>query len=243
MATKINDRLTPVTPTQFIEGLAQSWVNLFTTPPTKEELLILMSQSTIECGRGWRYTHRYNFGNVKGVQGDGRDYCYFACWEVFSKPVAAAYVANSRQGAEARITETHNNGTCTVWFYPEHPACCFRAYCVLNEDGTEDSWSSLVLGMTDYLGLLYKRFFKSWEALKSGDPAAFVRALKVQGYFTADVEQYVRSVVSLFKEFSHINVDISALPIIPTDKLKLIEDFSQVVKQEYLADMRELQQT
>lgn len=243
MSTKIGDHLTPVTPLQFMQGLAQGWVNLFTTPPTTQELFILMAQSTIECGRGWRYIHRYNFGNVKSVDGDGRDYCYFACWEIFSKPVAAAYVANSKPGAVARITDNHSNGTCTVWFDPEHPACRFRAYCVLKNDGSEDSWSSLVLGMTDYLGLLYKRFNKSWEALKIGDPEAFVRALKVQGYFTADVEDYVKSVTSLVHEFGHLNVDISSLPIIPTDKLPLITELSQVVKQEYMSDLSELEQT
>src|ERR1019366_2650614 len=104
MNIKVSDRLTPVTPVTFLEGLAQSWVNLFTTPATKDQLLILMAQSALETGR-WKYTHCYNFGNAKSSGGDGRDYCYFACWEVFSNAVAAAYVANSTPAARAAITE------------------------------------------------------------------------------------------------------------------------------------------
>jgi len=242
MSIKVSDRLTPVTPLQFLQGLAQSWVNLFTLPATKEQLLVLMAQSALETGR-WRYIHTYNFGNSKSTDGDGRDYCYFACWEVFSNAVAAAYVAASKPGAEARITETHSDGTSTVWFYPEHPACRFRAFQVLNADGTIDEWSSLVLGMTDYLGMLRKRFNQCWSAVLSGDPVNFVKALKAQGYFTAPLQGYIDNEVALFKEFGHLNVDYNALPVIPDDKRKLITDFSAVVAQEYLADIQELEQT
>lgn len=242
MSIKISDRLTPITPLQFLQGLAQSWVNLFPVPPKKEQLLILMAQSALETGR-WRYIHSYNFGNVKSVDGDGRDYCYFACWEIFPGSVAAAYAASSKPEAPVRITETHSNGAATVWFYPEHPACRFRAFCVMNEDKTINEWASLVLGMSDYLGMLRKRFFKAWPSVLSGDPVTFAKALKEQGYFTAPLEGYIDSMSSLFKEFSHLNIDVNDLPLIPDDKKELISDFNEVVAMEYLADIRELEQT
>ena len=242
MSNKVSDRLTAVTPLQFLQGLAQSWVNLFTLPPTKEQLLVLMAQSAIETGR-WRYIHSYNFGNAKSVDGDGRDYCYFACWEIFSGSVAAAYAATSKPEAPVRITETHSDGKATVWFYPEHPACRFRAFYVTNVDGSLDEWASLVLGMTDYLSMLRKRFSKAWPGVLSGDPVAFVKALKDQGYFTAPLQGYIDSVSSLFKEFSHLNIDVDTLPLIPDDKKKLISDFTEMAAAEYLADIKELEQT
>lgn len=239
---KVSDRLTHVTPLQFLQGLSQAWVNIFTTPAKKEQLLVLAAQSAIETGR-WKYNHSYNFGNVKSVEGDGRDYCYFACWEVFSKPVAAAYVANSRPDARAAITEHRSDGTDVVWFYPEHPACRFRAYEVHDADGKIDEWASMVLGLTDYLGLLHKRFYKAWPAVLKGDPAEFVRELKKQGYFTADLQPYIDSEVSLFREFSHLQLDYSALPVVPDDKKAVFGEATALAVQEYLADLRELEQT
>lgn len=241
MSIKISNRLTPVTPLQFLQGLAQAWVNLFTIPPNPSSLLVLMAQSALETGR-WKYIHNYNFGNAKSVAGDGRDFCFFACFEVFSKAVAAAYEANSKPEAPAKITEQHSNGTATVWFYPEHPACRFRAYQVLNGDNTIDEWSSLVLGMTDYLGMLNKRFNKCWQAVLDGQPEEFVRALKAQGYFTAELQPYIDIENALFKEFGHLNVDFTALPLIPDDKKQFFTDFSAQVQQEYLADVSEGEQ-
>jgi len=242
MSKKLSDRKTTVTPLLFLQGLAQAWVNIFSVPAKKEQLLILMAQSAIETGR-WKYNHSYNFGNVKSVEGDGRDYCYFACWEVFSKSVAAAYAASAKPGALAAITENRSDGTAVVWFYPEHPACRFRAYEVHDANGKIDEWSSMVLGLTDYLALLHKRFYKAWPSVLKGDPAEFVRALKTQGYFTADLQPYIDSEVSLFREFSHLQFDYSALPVIPDDKKAVFGEITALAVQEYLADIRELEQT
>lgn len=82
-----------------------------------------------------------------------------------------------------------------VWFDPPHPASRFRAYDSLDE------------GAHDYLQLLRKRFAVAWPAVLAGDPDGFVRKLKAAGYFTAAVEPYARSVVSLFREF--LKLDLS----------------------------------
>lgn len=242
MSKKIPNRMTKVTPLLFLQGISQAWVNLFGTPAKKEQLLVLMSQSAFETGR-WNYNHNYNFGNVKSVEGDGRDYCYFACWEVLPKAVAAAYVANSKEGAVARVTDQYSNGTSKVWFDPEHPACRFRAYEVRNTDGSIDEWSSMVLGLMDYLGLLRKRFSKAWPAVLSGDPEKFVRELKNQGYFTGDLDQYIASEKSLFKEFGHLAVDYASLPVVPDEKKKFFSEINSLVVSEYLADIAEMEQT
>lgn len=76
-----------------------------------------------------------------------------------------------------------------VWFEPDHPSCCFRSY------------PTLEAGAEDYLTILRNRFSKAWPAVLAGDPYKFVSALKNQGYFTANVDTYRQSVVSLFNEF------------------------------------------
>lgn len=61
----------------------------------------------------------------------------------------------------------------------------FRAYTTAEE------------GATDYVRLLAKRFPEATEAARTGDPGAFVHALKTRGYFTGDEGAYTRSVATL----------------------------------------------
>lgn len=213
MAKKVADRLTPITVQKFLSVLGHAWVNTLGTTPKKESLLVLAAQSALETGR-WKYNHNYNFGNVKGVpDGDGRDYSYYACNEIFDIGVAAAYQAKSTPDHPAKIAAQREDGKAEIWFYPEHPACCFRAYSVEDDQGVVDDEASVLAGMADYLGLLFNRFQSAWPAVVNGDPAEFVRRLKASGYFTADLEPYLRSVKSLFNEFSKVDFDFDTLPI------------------------------
>jgi hypothetical protein len=80
------------------------------------------------------------------------------------------------------------------WFDPPHPQCNFRAF------------QSLESGAIDHLRFLSQRerYAKAWLAAKSGDPAAFVHALKAGGYFTADEGPYLSAVKSLFEEYRRL---------------------------------------
>ncbi len=80
----------------------------------------------------------------------------------------------------------------TIWFDPPHPQTNFRAFMDLDT------------GVLDYLRFLADRarYQPAWAAAAQGDPALFVHALKVSGYFTADEAPYRRAVVSLFHEYS-----------------------------------------
>lgn len=98
-----------------------------------------------------------------------------------------------------------------VWFDPPHPACRFRAFETLDE------------GAVDYLALLRRRYVSAWPAVLVGDPVAFVRAIKRAGYFTAAEEPYVRSVASLFAEFSTIDLSAPQEPTITDEDRARIE--------------------
>lgn len=214
MAERINNRLTPVTPQQFLGALYHAWLELLGSPPPKKEsLLVLMAQSALETGR-WKFVHDYNLGNAKSVEGDGHDYCYYACNEILDAGAAAAYEAKSTPDASAKVTEKRSDGLSVIWFYPNHPACRFRAFCVKRDDGSLDEEASLLAGMTDYLGLLYKKYSIAWKSVLQGDPVAFCAALKAAHYFTADLNEYMRGVVSLFNEFRTIPFDMDAQPVL-----------------------------
>ena len=95
-----------------------------------------------------------------------------------------------------------------VIFQPPHPQTWFRAY---------DNWRQ---GMRDYLELISsKRYSVAWEYLQKGNPAEYVLALKKAGYFTGSLEDYTKSVSSIFKQtMSSNNYDQSV------DYLKSIID-------------------
>jgi hypothetical protein len=92
-------------------------------------------------------------------------------------------------------------------FYPPHPQTNFRAFMDLDT------------GVLDYLRFLSQRarYSSSWHAAEAGDPALFVHALKNAGYFTADEAPYLRSVVSLFNEYSRLLADPTRDTLPPFD--------------------------
>jgi flagellum-specific peptidoglycan hydrolase FlgJ len=59
------------------------------------------------------------------------------------------------------------------------------------------AYSSAESGARDYLELLGRRYPQALAAAEAGEPAAFVRALKAGGYFTADEQSYQRSIAAL----------------------------------------------
>jgi hypothetical protein len=80
------------------------------------------------------------------------------------------------------------------WFDPPHPQTNFRAF------------MNLDTGVLDYLRFLSGRvrYAGPWAAATKGDPAAFVHALKLSGYFTASEGPYLKGVVSLFNEYMRL---------------------------------------
>ena len=102
--------LTPDPPTDVYAELRDAWRRLLGNEPTRANLLVLLSHWAFETAFG-RACHRYNLGNIKHRDGDGRDYVMFRCSEV----------VGGRQ----------------IWYDPPHPATWFRAYASLG-DGVLD---------------------------------------------------------------------------------------------------------
>lgn len=169
---KVAAVITPVTAREVYVGLERAWIALFGEQPEREALCVLLSQWALETGHG-KKCHNYNLGNVKSSQ-KGGEWCFFRCNEIIKKK--------------------------TVWFDPDHPACCFVAYRTLNS------------GAEAYLHKLHTKYAAAWPAVLAGDPAQFTIQIRALGYFTANLEDYIgkdgktkpgykRSMVSLYKRF------------------------------------------
>ncbi|MBK9496873.1 MAG: peptidoglycan-binding protein [Xanthomonadales bacterium] len=158
---KVEAVRTNATVDQVRKALSISWVALFGEHPSPESICVLLAQWALETGRG-NSMWNYNLGNVKSHQKDG-DWCFFRCNEVINGKV--------------------------VWFEPDHPACCFRAYPTLQQ------------GADAYMHELHGRFAKAWPAVISGNPTEFSKRLKASKYYTADEGKYTSTLVSLYREF------------------------------------------
>lgn len=187
---------TPATPQQVFESLALAWKKQLGEEPKRESLLVLLAQWAFETGRG-KAMWNFNLGNAKGKPGggDGRCWTFFACNELLPVAHANALVAKAglrRDGGPGNdvVITSIKDGIATVWFYPSHPVCCFRAFRTL-DDGTED-----------YFAMMRKRFSSAWPAVVAGDPAQFSHLLKVARYYTADESHYTRSLVSIYAEMA-----------------------------------------
>lgn len=213
---RLPDRLTPVTHLEMGSALIRAWYTFFGSTPRKESVALLLAQWGLETGHG-KAMHNFNVGNVKSRVGDGYSWQFFACNEIFSEAQALAYVKAAKRRTEdltapgvihptrqmdAVITSSYTDKTgrkvAVVWFYPDNPACRFRAFETLDE------------GTLDHLQILSKRFASAWPFILSGDPVAFVQHLKAQDYFTAAIEPYQKAVVQLYHQFLKLDLPLEA---------------------------------
>lgn len=158
----IPTRRTQQTPREVFEAICDAWPRVIGGEPSRESVLVLLSQWSIETGDG-RSCWNFNLGNVKRVKGQPWTWLN-SVWEIL--------------------------GGKKVVFQPPHPQTHFRAFHTA-EDGAEA-----------YLQFLHTRFARSWPAVMQGDPAAFAHALKLQGYYTAPEEAYVRAIRGRFDHFA-----------------------------------------
>lgn len=213
MPSELVDKLTPCSKEDLLRAMFEAWTHLFGAPPKKESIFVLASQWALESGWG-KFCHCWNLGNVKSIDGDGHDYCYFACNEILKKDRAHALAAATP--AIAKVTQDRADGTSIIWFYPKHPGCRFRAF------------DNLLDGASDYITLLNKRFTKSWPAVLAGDPAQFSHMLRAQGYYTADESSYTKTLVSVFNTISRLSVDYTTPPMLTDDQKVKIQNLVSI---------------
>lgn len=221
MASELPDLMTPLVKEDLAKAMWESWLHVFGSAPKKESIWVLLAQVQLETGL--KSCHCWNLGNVKSVEGDGHDYCFFACNEILKTATAHAMAAAAP--ATAKVTKNRGDGTSIIWFYPKHSGCRFRAF------------DTLVDGAVDYIGLLHKRFSKSWPAVLAGDPIQFAHLLKVQGYYTADEFIYANSVKNCFNGWAKLNVDYTTEPYLTDDQRSKILNLVALTMRQSLDDV------
>jgi hypothetical protein len=171
----------------FVHALGVAWKRVYGDNLNPEATAMLWAQHQVETGGAncWNW----NVGNVKKRDGDGHDWMYLnGVWECVPKMQADHLI----QTGQARLSTTSwhkcGEGHVAVVFDPPSPVCRFRAF------------DSLERALYEHLLLLLNRYNDAVTQALAGDVAAFARALKRNGYFTASVDAYA---ASLEKYFSH----------------------------------------
>ena len=210
MAQELTAAKTPITKEDAITALWQGWLAFFGEPPPKRSCIwLLLAQWGLETGWG-QSMWNFNFGNVKSVDGDGYDYQFFACNEILDTGYANTLLEKSPQ--TVKVTPYKAFGKSVVWFYPKHPGCRFRAF--------PDAAS----GATDHVSLVSRRFSKAWHAVLSGDPQGYAKALKSQGYCTADESEYMAGLVGCYKMAATAAVDYSILDVLTPEDVSHLQN-------------------
>jgi len=203
--TELPNVITKVSTAQLLASLSHAWPHLFNGAlPKRASLDVLGAQWALETGWG-RSMHCYNIGNVKGKVGGDRDYCFFACNEILTSASARHLAALDPE--HAKIT-ADNGKNATIWFYPKHSGCCFRAFKTLDE------------GAADYLSLLFHRFGGAWPSVLAGEPEAFALKLHDLHYYTASVGLYTSALKRCYTTVAGVRVDLQVAPP-PFDPQKL----------------------
>ena len=97
------------------------------------------------------------------------------------------------------------------------------------------AFATLELGITAYLGVMFKRFASAWPAVLAGDPHEFAVLLRKAKYYTAPLAEYSRGVVSHFEQLrepplrtkAQISVVLNRLGYDTTDYIAAVKMFQK----------------
>jgi hypothetical protein len=232
MAQHLPNVITTPTQEEMFNELGAAYVQCMGTVPTKEKVCLLMAQSAFETG-WWKYMHCYNIGNVKSVAGDGRDFTYFKCWELVPEYSVKTLQAHPKYGHLVSLESVDGLGRAKIWLAPDHPGCRFRAY------------KNLKLGVFDHFMKLLDKYTDedpkkdAWSFVVKCDPASFVHALKLKGYFTGDEATYVRQVTQIYHGLCAKKFDTSKFQVPSSQEEDEIRNWRVVATMKGVAEVLE----
>jgi hypothetical protein len=87
------------------------------------------------------------------------------------------------------------------------------------------AYPSLKEGTKDYLKLLKRRYPNAWENIINPDPAAFSKALKQRGYYTANEAPYTKSLSKLYDKFNKSDsYEVARSGNVPTSNVSMLAE-------------------
>lgn len=175
-AVYVEPRTTPMSFEQAATAMRTALSSGKTELIRDDVLALALAKSALETGR-WQKIWNWNWGNVKAGESYFGMYTCIRLNEVIDGRVRW-FSPEGEDGKPERYAVP-----------PGHPQTRMRAY------------ANRYDGAHSYVDALVRLFPRSYEALFHADPAAFVRTLKSERYFTAAEGPYRTAVTSLQHEF------------------------------------------
>lgn len=184
-ATYVPPVLTPATPEHVSRAYRTALTNLVGAP-SDEAVAVLHAHGALETGH-FKSCYNHNGGNIKaGQQYVGAYTCFPILNEVFDDGTHWYTPEGELEGGPG----TPLRYPPPLAVPPGEPQSRFRAY------------STLASGIEDKIRFLARPEWRpALNFALTGNPDAFVRAIKARGYFTANVDTYARSVVQLTAKY------------------------------------------
>lgn len=164
-------------------------------------LALALAKTALETGR-WQKIHCYNWGNVKCSATYIGMYTCFGCDERIKGKRIWFNVDSPYDPKDPLGIPNANFAPPSV--PPGNPQTRFRAHANIY-DGV-DQYTTFIHG---------GRYKQAWSALLTGDVHAYIHALKIAGYFTADEDTYYAGVAGIYNEF------LGRLKKLPTPEFKI----------------------
>ncbi len=206
--------VTNATPERAVSAFRQACFDLWGTQRS-ETVATLMAQSALESGH-WRSMYNWNPSNIK-CEADRPG--YYTCLPLINEVIDGRVVWFTPRGELAYKGGPAKGPEYTV---PEgHPQTRFRAYETF-VDGVKDKL--VFLGRT--------RYAAAREAALGGSPGAYSRALAAAGYYTADVETYTKTLVSLYSKYLPMLTRLAEAPVLlaPQDEEDICQGIAQCIR-------------
>lgn len=183
-------QLTPFTVEELDRVISNGLATVLGKRPSLETRAVALAKVRLESGNG-RFAWNFNIGNVKCPATASGNFTCIALNEVEKKP----------GDVKPRI----------YWYQPDGElvagkGSALRYAPVPVPDGDPQTRMRSLAGPTDggyfYVDFIFanKRYAKAGQALLAGNPEAYSRELAAAGYYTAPVEQYTATVMSLYRE-------------------------------------------
>ena len=184
-----------LTPAEFDEArkiVHAGLKSLIGTDPELKVTALVLAKMTLESGRQGTTLltscHHGNVGNIKASREYEGMYTLYKCNEVRADGVVEWFVPEGKLDRKGGVVVSQHSA-----LPPDgdgHAQCRFRAY------------AGVVDGIYEYLDFIWREKYRdARDALLTGNPLAYVHALKLKGYFTADETVYGRGVASIHAEF------------------------------------------
>lgn len=183
-------KLTPFTIEELDRVISNGLASVLGKRPSLETRAVALAKVRLESGNG-RFAWNFNIGNVKCPADVSGNFTCITLNEVEKKP----------GDAKPRI----------YWYRPEGELVggkdsALRFAPLPVPDGHAQTRMRSLAGPTDggffYVDFIFSkpRYAKAGGALLAGNPELYSRYLSEAGYYTAPVEQYTATVMSLYRE-------------------------------------------